>query len=131
MGHARLATAELLAHEDKAMHIKKTGHKSRTKKRKKPEVKANDDLELQKCCAGKTPDECQAEQSAKEHGMSTNVRPATNMARCSALLPLMPASLVAFDTEVRNTFLHVPLPDFFEAPVRRASSMPPMPSPCS
>jgi len=177
---ARLAAAELLAHEDKAVHSKRSGQKCRAKKRKKLEVKANGGLELQPCPAGKTSAECQDEEPrsyswaalprcvmepdgsnaqtdqakqhshfeacceldsskgtnqdqgcSKEHGMSTIARPAGNAACCSAMLPLMPASLVAFETEVRNTFLHVPLPESLGVPVQRAMSAPPMRCPSS
>lgn len=42
-----------------------------------------------------------------------------------AMLPSMPSRLVAFDAEVRNTFLHIPLPESSEKPPRRALSAPP------
>merc|ERR1712232_714745 len=54
-----------------------------------------------------------------KHGMQTKENGVMNRYCFCRPLPLIPAHLVAFDVQVRNTFLHVPLPESSEQPVRK------------
>merc|ERR1712130_904338 len=70
--------------------------------------------------------------SDRQYGAQTKERAAMNMSCRGASLPLIPAHFVVFDTQVRNTFLHIPLPseEHLEQPEqRRAWSAPPRRSP--